>query len=95
MSKRANHTVTPNARGRSIEQTEIFQLAPRINQKVRLNAHSVVPEEGSLGRRAAQESANPVWAWLVIDSRDTSLRMYQGNGKLQVELLIGAGDYSE
>jgi hypothetical protein len=31
----------------AIGQTEFFQLAPRINQKVRLNAHFVVPEESS------------------------------------------------
>ncbi|KAJ5682773.1 hypothetical protein N7462_005938 [Penicillium macrosclerotiorum] len=71
---------------------QFFQLGPRINQDARFNAAFVVREETSTVRawRPLTAWENPIWGWLVCNFQDDSLQVFEGDGTLAGEILVGA-----
>lgn len=94
------NTALPEPEGRS----QFFQLGPRVNQNIRFNATFVVQEYGK--QEAAQKSGvpsktngswralleweNPIWGWVVCNFQDDSLQVFQGDGTLCGEILVGS-----
>ncbi|RAO68270.1 uncharacterized protein BHQ10_004282 [Talaromyces amestolkiae] len=94
------NTALPEPEGRS----QFFQLGPRVNQNIRFNATFVVQEYGK--QEAGQKSdapsktngswrsllewENPIWGWVVCNFQDDSLQVFQGDGTLCGEILVGS-----
>ena len=73
-------------------RSQFFQLGPRINQDARLNAFFVTKDDDDNSEwRRILEWENPIWGWLVINFKDKSLQVFEGDGKMKGELLVGAG----